>query len=263
MNHKKLFACVAIATLCYACYSAIQVLWYSQAPHTTALADNDIFLIERPSPHTNLWCYLSDLKTFVSAGGGLLAPTITSFGNNVGSVEIGTTVNSTTLTWTLGGGPATNQVINQGIGTIPVGTHTATDLASYSSSRTYTLTVNNAAGSASASTSVSFLNKRYWGASAQTALNDAQINGMSGELASGYLGFSHSIPCNAGGEYMFFAFPTAWGVPKVLVNGFLNTDWTIVTTNHVNSAGNTTQYYVYRSNNLRHSSNDGVQLVTP
>lgn len=243
----------------------ITILWYSQAPHAPTINDNDIMLIERPVPHTNYWISMAQVKSYVNAGitPVLPGPSILTFVNNVNSVEIGTTVNSTVLTWTLGGSVPTSQSINQGIGGVAVGTLTVTDSASYSVARTYTLTVANANGSATANTSVSFLNKRYWGPSAQTALDDNQINALSGELATTYLGFNHSISCNAGGEYMYFAFPTAWGVPKVNVNGLLNTDWTITTTNHVNAAGNTTQYYVYRSNNLRHSSSDIVQLVAP
>jgi hypothetical protein len=46
----------------------VTVWWYSQAPQATSLNDNDIFLIERPSPHTNMFSTLATLKTYVGAG---------------------------------------------------------------------------------------------------------------------------------------------------------------------------------------------------
>lgn len=178
----------------------------------------------------------------------VIAPSISSFVNNIGTVEIGSTVNSTVLTWTLGGTTPTFQTINQGLGSVPVGTLTKTDSSSYTSSRTYTLTITNANGSASASTTVSFLNKRYWGPQALTSLNDAQIIALNSEFASSYVGFNHTIVCAA--EYIYFAFPQSFGVPNVNVNGLLNTAWTITSRAFVNASGASVNYYIYRSNNL-------------
>lgn len=53
---------------------AVTILWYSQAPHAGTgshgpLATNDIILIERPSPHTNLYANLGELKALVGGSG--------------------------------------------------------------------------------------------------------------------------------------------------------------------------------------------------
>lgn len=178
----------------------------------------------------------------------VVGPSITSFNNNVGIVEIGSTVNATVLTWTLGGTTPTTQTLNQGLGLVPVGTLTKTDLASYSVNRTYTLTVANANGSANASTSVLFENKRYWGPQAATSLNDAQVIALNSEFATTFIGFNHVIVCAS--QYIYFAFPQSFGVPNVNVNGLLNTAWTITARAFVNASGASVNYYIYRSNNL-------------
>lgn len=228
----------------------ITILWYSQAPHAPTINDNDIMLIERPVPHTNYWINMGQVKSYVNAGiiPVLIGPSINSFVNNVNIVEIGSTVNLTVLTWTLGGTAPTSQSINQGVGGVPVGTLTVTDSSSYSVSRTYTLTVANANGTATANTSVSFQSKRYWGPQAATSLTDAQIRALGQEFATGFAGFNHTITCAA--QYIYFAFPTSFGVPNVNVNGLLNTAWTITSGPFVNASGATVNYYVYRSNNL-------------
>lgn len=252
---------ILLSFLCIAGTGTV-IQWYSQQPHFGSINDTDIVALERPVPHGYGWVNMAQVKSYATAGiaPAALAPSITSFVNNVNAVEIGSTVNSTTLTWVLGGGAATQQSLNQGLGIIPVGTLTKTDLAAYTVNRTYTLTVNNPNGSATANTSVSFLSKRYWGPQAASPLNDAQINALNGELATTYVGFNHTVTCAA--QYIYFAFPTAWGVPNVNVNGLLNTAWTITTVNHQNASLYTTQYYVYRSNNLLTGSYI-VQLVAP
>lgn len=238
---------LALAVICWAA-PGIVIYWYSQAPHAASVNDNDIMLIERPVPHTNMWLSMSQVKAYVASAipTNFFAPTITSFVNNRNNVEIGSTVNSTLLTWTLGGSPPTVQSINQGVGGVPVGTLSKTDNNAYTVSRTYTLTVNNTSGSATANTSVSFLSKRYWGPSALASLTDPQIIALNGELNSGFAGFNHTIVCAA--QYIYFAFPTSFGVPNVNVNGLLNTAWTITSGPFVNASGATVNYYVYRSN---------------
>lgn len=246
MNTKYWLAFLAfVAVLCVA---AVNIEWYSQQPNLGAIQDTDVGVFERQSPHAYGSFSAAQLKAYIGGGGGLVGPSITSFVNNKNNVEIGSTVTGTVLTWTLGGSAPTSQTVNQSIGSVPVGTLTATDPASFTVNRTYTLTVSNAQGTASANTSVTFLNKRYWGPQALTSLTDAQIRALNSELASGFAGFNHTIVCAS--QYIYFAFPTAFGVPNVNVNGLLNTAWTITSGPFVNASGATVNYYVYRSNNL-------------
>lgn len=262
MDKKKLsLFCTMLLMVVALCFGAqdIVVYWYSQAPHATSLTDSDIMLIERPSPHTNLWFNLAQLKAYVGAGVPAFGPSITTFVNNRNAVEIGSTVSSTTLTWTLGGTAPTVQTVDQGIGIVTVGTLTATDSTSYTANRTYTLTVSNPSGSDSATTSVTFESKRYWGPSATTPLTDNDIKNLSQEFASSFVGFDHNVTC--ANEYIYIAFPVSFGVPQVYVDGFHNTAWTITSGPFVNASGASVNYYVYRSNNLQTGGPFRIQLV--
>lgn len=246
MKKKLLF----LGTLVLLCVAATTIQWYSQQPNAGSLQDTDIGVIERMSPHAYNSFTLAQLKAYIGGSGGLVPPSISVFNNNKGNVEIGSTVSGTVLTWALGGGAADSQSINQGIGSVPVGTLTATDASSFTANRTYTLTVSNGLGQVSANTSVTFLSKRYWGPSAvASGITDGQIIALGGsELATGFAGFNHTIICSS--QYIYFAFPTSFGVPNVNVNGLLNTAWTIVNRAFVNASGFNTTYYIYRSNNL-------------
>lgn len=206
----------------------------------------DILLFEKGNSGQYFNIQFTQLRNWMAFG---TPPTITSFNNSHPSVEIGATVNTTTLTWTLGGSTPTTQSVNQGIGSVPIGTLTATDGTSYTVNRTYTLTVANTSGTTTANTTVSFLNKRYWGPQALTSLTDLQIRALSSEFASTFVGFSKPVVCNS--QYIYFAFPSSFGTPIIYMPvGLQNTAWTLVTRNFQNASGFTTSYDIYRSNNL-------------
>lgn len=182
---------------------------------------------------------------------GLLLPTdipiISSFANNQGTLEMGQTVNSTVLTWTLAGSAVTSQSINQGVGAVPVGTLTATDSASYTASRTYVLTVGNGTTNVSASSAVTFMQKAYWGASSVSGLSDAQVIALSSAFASGR---SETQTITASAQYIYFAYPASFGAASFVVNGLPNTAWNLTTRSFVNASGYTSSYDIYQSQNL-------------
>jgi hypothetical protein len=171
---------------------------------------------------------------------------ITSFTNNTGNVEIGSTVNGVVLTWAYNKA-VTSQSINQGIGSLPVGDRTASDPTVLTSSRTWALSASDGTTPVNGNTSVTFLNKRYWGVSALTSLSDAQIIALNSELAATRVQSRTFAPS---GNYIYFAWPTSFGTPTFTVNGLLNTAWTLVTRAFVNGSGHSSSYDIYRSNNL-------------
>lgn len=191
---------------------------------------------------------LCEIVNGVGGGGGGSAPAISSFVNNVNSAEIGSTVNSTVLTWVLVGGAITAQSINQGIGSLAIGLRTKTDNTAYTTNRTYTLTVTDGTNSPTKNTSVVFMNKLYYGVSANATLTDPQIIALSSELTTSFLVTAKTL--HPAGQYLYFAFPTSFGVPNFIVNGLLNTAWTLVTRAFTNASGHTESYDIYRSNNL-------------
>lgn len=258
MNKRILLASflISFALLCVAATDITIKIFHQYANNPNPNGSTDILLFEQDSSGSYNNITFSQLRSWLALGA---PPSITTFVNNHPSVEIGSTVNSTVLTWTLGGSAPTSQSVNQGIGPIAVGTLTATDLASYTTTRTYTLTVGNSSGSATANTSVTFLNKRYWGPSANVSLTDPQIIALSSEFASTFVGFDHNVTC--ANEYIYFAFPVSFGVPQVYVDGFHNTAWTITTGPFVNASGASVNYYVYRSNNIQTGGPFRIQLV--
>ena len=174
------------------------------------------------------------------------APTITAFANNQNSVEIGTTVNSTALTWTLGGGTATNQYLDNGIGVVSIASRSYTDTASYTSSRTYHLGVTDGVTTNTAATSINFYSKEYWGASSQVAgsITDAQIIALSGSAFATSRTTTQTIATSS--TYMYFCYPAAFGAATFTVNGFPDTGWTLVTRNFVNASGASVSYNIYQ-----------------
>ena len=186
--------------------------------------------------------------TNIPATAIIYGPSITSFGNNQQVVETGATVNSTVLTWTLSGSAPTSQSINLGVGSVAPGTLTATDSASYTTTRNYVLTVGNAIGNATANSIVAFEDRNYDGVSSLSSLNDAQIIA----LASTPFGTSRVMrdTLDPSAQYIYFCYPAAYGAATFTVGGLPNTAWTLVTRAFVNASGYSESYNIYRSNNL-------------
>ena len=172
--------------------------------------------------------------------------TITSFGNTVGTVEIGQTVSVIGLSWVYNKTPV-SQSIDQGIGMIPVPVYVYTDTGTFQSSRTYTLSATDGSSFLTRQTTVAFLNKCYWGASNDPAITDAEILALSYEFATS---FAQSRVITASAEYVYFAFPASFGVPSFTVNGLPNTAWQVTNRVFVNASGFSNSYSIWRSVNL-------------
>lgn len=171
------------------------------------------------------------------------APSITSFVNNQNSVEIGSTVTSTTLDW-VRTGTITNQSLNQGIGSLATNLLQYVHSSSYTTDRTYTLTITDGRTTNSANTSVTFLSKAYWGVSALTSLNDAQIIALSSEFATSRVRSKSVSPSS---QYIYFCYPASFGAASFTVNGFTDTAWTLLTRAFVNASGESVSYNIYRT----------------
>jgi hypothetical protein len=170
-------------------------------------------------------------------------PTITLFSNDKGNQETGSTVTQTALTWVIGSGTVTTQWISHGIGSLPSGQRSVTDNASYSTDQTWTLFVNDGRSNTTDTTSVLFLRKRYWGASAKASLNDAQIIELSSELATN---FSQIRKLSLSAEHIYFAWPSVFGTASFIVDGFVDDGWELTTRNFTNASGHPEGYHIYR-----------------
>ena len=126
---------------------------------------------------------------------------------------------------------------------------------------TFTMTASDGIQTTSATTSVSWYNKRYWGTAASFgALNSAQIialsgagigtgNALSTTLVANYDGI------NGSGQYLVFAWPTSFGTPTFKVNGMINTAFTKVNSSYAfsNAYSYVANYDVWMSNTVQNS----------
>jgi hypothetical protein len=175
------------------------------------------------------------------------APTITAFANNQNPQEIGATVTSTILTWTRAGGPVTSLSLDNSIGSLATNLTSYVHTSSYTTARTYTLTASDGTTAATASTTVNFYSRIYWGASAQTAstITDGQIIALSGGSAYATTRTMTQTITSAN-NYMFVCYPAAWGAATFKVGGFDDTGWNLTTRNFTNASGGVVSYNIYQ-----------------
>ena len=205
---------------------------------------------------TNYTVTITNPGSIYTAGSGITisgsvislysAPTVLSFTNNQNSLEIGTTVNNTILGWTLGGGTATNQSIDNGIGVVPIALNQYTNGATYTSGRTYNLSVTDGVTTNAAATAVNFYSKEYWGASSQTAgsITDAQIIALGGSAFATSRQMTKTISTSS--TYLYVCYPASFGAATFVVNGFPDSGWTLVTRSFVNASGASVSYNIYQ-----------------
>lgn len=173
-------------------------------------------------------------------------PKITSFTMTPATTdyEMGQTITGgVTFSWTV------NKAITQQSltdCTIDVDDRTASYSSNISSNKTFTLTIGDGEKTATASKTISFKNKIYWGSAAsQSGYDSAFILGLSNsKLASNNKGtYNFNVENN---EYGYIATPSGMKPSSAWVNGF-NTDLEdLGSVIFTNASGYTTTYSVVR-----------------
>ena len=186
-----------------------------------------------------------------------IEPTISISGG--GNYEIGSTRATTTLTW-VWNKRIVSQSLNQGIGSLDPTLRTYTYETPISSDTTFTITGTDGTTQKSASTSVKFLPKRYWGVSAKTSLTDAEIIALSSELSTSRVQ-TRTFDCS-GGKYFYFAIKTSYcnGI-AFKVGGLSFSDMLVETRQFINASGHTDTYNIYRVNNIQTGSAIQVEVL--
>jgi len=132
-------------------------------------------------------------------------------------------------------------------------------LTNISTNRVITLTADDVSSDANlaktATLTLSFLNRIYYGKAAIGTINSAFILALTGELKSNRTK-SYTLSTGAG-EYIWFASPVAYGLPSFKTNGFNGGFDLISTLSFTNASGHTENYYVFRTTN----DNLGVTAV--
>jgi hypothetical protein len=185
------------------------------------------------------------------------------------TAEVGQSVPTANLTWSYNKPTA---VVSQGIsgyGYISPPTTTNYFAAGpFTTTKTFTLIGFDGTQSATSNATMTFLKKRYWGTipASGSIPSNSQLLAGSNELSSTRsksVTFNCAVP--SGGNYFYYAYPTAYGVASTTVNGFPFSDWynpsnppvasTSPATISVTSAyGVIENYYLYRCYNVQNGS---------
>ena len=159
--------------------------------------------------------------------------------------EIGTTVSSITFEWTYN-----KDIISQSLTdcTLTASDTTATYDGTITANKTFTLTASDGTNSVSASKTISFMHKIYYGASSTTEnFDSAFILGLSNkEFASS---FKRKYVMDIGNnEYGYVCYPSAWGtINSWWIGGFEVTTSDCGTIAFTNASGNTTTFRITRT----------------
>lgn len=174
----------------------------------------------------------------------------TSINNSPSIIETGSTISSISTSWGLNKSPISQNIV--GIGSVSPSLRNFTFTGSYTSDRTFQVSVVDEKGnSANGSATTSFRNKRYWGSNPNNTLTNFQILSLSSEFATNR---NQSKTINGNGEYVWFAWPATFGSPTFNIDGFQNSDFSSFTQSFTNASGFTTNYYLFKTNNIQNAS---------
>lgn len=172
---------------------------------------------------------------------------ITSFSNNVGTVEMGSTVNTVVLNWATNKTPAVLTLDGEGIDK-SLKTKTIEN-ANIKSNKTYTLKATDERDAeATKTTAISFLNGVYWGvAEDKSSFDSAFILGLTKGLQGSK---AKTFTVNAGvAQHIYYAIPSRYGTPSFKVGGFEGGFAKVATIEFTNASGYKENYDIWKSDN--------------
>lgn len=171
-----------------------------------------------------------------------------SFNLSVGTVEIGSVVDIVVASWSLNKTMVSASLTDAVITPADV-THTFSGLGLVSS-KTYTLTFSDGTNSGSASRTVSFMPRRYWGVSASASIGSAEIITFAQEFSTSK---SKAVTYDcSGGRYFYFCYPSSVGaIGNVTVGGLAFSDLVVSSQSFTNASGYVQSYYVIRCGNIQ------------
>lgn len=172
---------------------------------------------------------------------------ITSFTNNVGTVEIGSTVTNVTLSWKTSKTPTALTLDGASIDTSL--TSTSSSNMSIATDKTWTLVATDERDATSTKTTkITFLNGVYYGVVDNgTTINNEAIIGLTKKLQS-TKSITFTTTANDG-QYIVYALPADYGTPAFNVGGFDGGFSLKSTFDFTNASGHTESYCVWISDN--------------
>lgn len=172
---------------------------------------------------------------------------ITSFTNNVGTVEMGSTVSTVVLNWATNKTPEELTLDGEGIDKT-LRTKTIEN-ANIKSNKTYTLkATDEREATATKTTAINFLNGVYWGVAEDKAdFDSAFILGLTKGLQGSK---AKTFTVNAGAtQHIYYAIPSRYGTPSFKVGGFEGGFAKVDTIEFTNASGYAENYDIYKSDN--------------
>ena len=190
-------------------------------------------------------------NTYDRIGGEPYRPdlAIESFAVVPTSREVGNALTQVVLSWKYNRDDIAAQAITAtGLPTQnpdPATTPPFTWVASVTSTTTFRLTATDSTGdSESRTATTTFKYMRFWGTNPNTTVTDADLQAMSGELSTTQAQTKFIVPA---GNYMYLAWPAAWGLGRFYAGGLPDTSWVLQTRDVTNPYGVTASYHIYRS----------------
>jgi len=178
-------------------------------------------------------------------------PVIVGLTNNHIVNYAGQTVAAVTVSWALTGATITSQTLTDA-GSLSIGdrSHAFTSL-SLVADKTYTLAITDGTSPSSASTYVLFYIQKFYGTTSDAVPTAGDIQAGTSQWAqwsaAGGRNLS-STTITGGGNYIFYAYPSAWGTVSLL-DGATPITWNRTTVSVTNAYSHTENYYVYASPN--------------
>ena len=189
-------------------------------------------------------------------------PVISLFTNNIGTVEIGTVVDSIQLDWQLNKDVSQLQslTIDNGIGDVmpyttgAIGQYTL--FGTFTSNLIFKLIMDDGVQSTSKRSYVNFNKARFWGKiDHKTNITDSDIKSLTGAGIGTGKDLIKSLPkdfsgMDMEGEYFIYVYAEELGSPLFKINGLLNGDFTMVRNDaFTNDLGITYNIKAWVSNN--------------
>lgn len=172
---------------------------------------------------------------------------ISSFTNNVNTVEMGSTVTDVTLNWTLNKEPESQKVDSETIEkTLRTKQFTG---QSIQTDKTYTLSATDEREkTVTKTTKITFLNGVYWGVGeSKDAFDSAFILSLSKGLQASK---AKTFTVNAeAGQHIYYAVPSRYGTCGFNVGGFDGGFAKAATIEFTNASGYAENYDIYKSDN--------------
>lgn len=163
-----------------------------------------------------------------------------------GSVnEIGTSIEKINLAWSLNKTPSALSIDGS---SISVNLKSKTVSGPFTKDKTFTLKATDSRGSSkSATTTLSFLNRKYYGVLQKNELENADVLSLANKPLSSDRKLSETEFDCTGGKYPWFCIPASFGTPSFKVGGLPNSDFVSQQLSVTNASGYTEDYVLWRT----------------